>query len=344
MDYLGNELPSGAVSWSSDDPDVFSIDGGGEGEALLVGEATVWATLDGVRGSESVSVGPGPRISVDEPFVEFFLNVGGDLPAPVALQITNGGGGILSGISAAVEYPPGSTVGWLSLALYSTSAPSTLTVSIPLGSLEEGIHDASLVLTSPDARNSPVTIPVRAVVTLNEPIIQLSPSSSEFQVKATDPPPPPKTIQITNVGGGILDDLQAQSLYFGSGGWLSVDLNGNTAPAEVMVQPDPSNLSPGTYAAEVRVTGAVALNNPQAVGVSFTVDVGPVSPEHSTATVPEGTAGLPTDIVVQARDGVGNPVGIGGSTVAVPVSGANNPGPLSVTDHADGTYSASYTP
>jgi len=343
-DGLGNDLPIGAVTWSSDAPSIFSIDNTGNGEALAAGQATIWATLDGTRGSADVSVGIGPRIFVGEPWLLFFLNLGGTAPDPIGLQITNGGGGSMGGISAAVQYPEGGTAGWVSLALASTSAPSTLTVSIPLGLLEEGVHDAILVLASPDARNSPVTVPVRAVVTLDQPIIGLGPRALDFQAEAPAGPPTPQAVQVTNLGGGALLDLQAVPLYFGVGGWLSANLSETTAPTELLVQPDPSGLLPGTYTAEVRIMGPGALNTPQAVDVTFTVEVGPVSPTHSTATVPDGTAGLPTRIVVQARDGGGNPLSSGGETVLVTVSGDNNAGALTVTDQTIGTYTATYTP
>ena len=343
-DGLGKDLPIGAVTWSSDAPSIFSIDDTGNGEALAAGQATIWATLDGTRGSADISVGLGPRILVGEPWLLFFLSLGGTAPDPIGLRITNGGGGSMGGISAAVQYPEGGTAGWVSLALAGTSAPSTLTVSIPLGLLEEGVHDAILVLASPDARNSPVTVPVRAVVTLDQPIIGLGPRAMDFQAEAPAGPPAPQAVQVTNLGGGALVDLQAVPLYFGVGGWLSATLSETTAPTELLVQPDPSGLLPGTYTSEVRIIGPGALNTPQSVDVTFTVEVGAVSPAHSTATVPAGSAGSATNIVVQARDGSGNPLSSGGETVVVTVSGANNTGAVPVTDQTNGTYTATYTP
>jgi adhesin/invasin len=60
--------------------------------------------------------------------------------------------------------------------------------------------------------------------------------------------------------------------------------------------------------------------------------------------VPNGNTGLPTVIVVQARDQFGNLLTAGGDIVTVDVSGTNPAGSLTVTDNGDGTYSASYTP
>jgi adhesin/invasin len=70
---------------------------------------------------------------------------------------------------------------------------------------------------------------------------------------------------------------------------------------------------------------------------------GPASAGSSTATVPNGTAGSATSISVQAKDQYGNSLTSGGAAVVVTVSGANTATPV-VTDNANGTYTASYTP
>ncbi|MFO8173973.1 MAG: filamin/ABP280 repeat domain-containing protein [Longimicrobiales bacterium] len=343
-DGLGNNLPTGALTWSSDDASVFSISSNGTGEALSAGETRIWANLEGTRGSATVLVEPGPRLVVDRESVSFFGNVGGEAPAPVTLSITNGGGGTLGGISGAVEYPQGETAGWLSLALAGTSAPTTLTLSVLVSLLGEGTHEADVVLISQEARNSPIRVPVQAVVTLDQPIIELSPADLQFQVPAGGNPPPAQVIQVTNVGGGVLSNLRAEALYIDVGGWLSVDMTGSTAPAEIIVQPQPGDLGLGSYGAEIRVTGEGALNSPRSAGVTLTVETGSASPGNSTATVPDGTAGIATGILVQARDAQGNLLDTGGENVQVSVSGANTVATFAAVDNGDGTYSARYTP
>ncbi len=343
-DESGKVLPAGTVTWSSDEPSVFTIDSAGNGEALAPGQATIWATVLGTRGSGTVSVQASPSIVVAKPSLLFSGTVGGADPDPLDLQITNGGGGSVGGISATVEYPAGGPTGWISLALAGTSAPTTLTVSSLLGPLEEGTYDATLLLASQDARNSPVAVPVQAVVVLDKPIIGVSSRALEFTMEAGGARAAQQTVQVTNQGGGLLSDLQVVSLYVGVAGWLSAKLTATTAPSQLLVQPDPSGLKPGTYVAELRVIDPEALNTPLSVGVTFTIDVGPLSPASSTAGVTKGTAGRATNIVVQARDGSGNALSSGGATVVITVSGQNPTGPLTATDGGDGTYTASYTP
>ena len=57
------------------------------------------------------------------------------------------------------------------------------------------------------------------------------------------------------------------------------------------------------------------------------VGPGPASPTQSIATVPAGTAGLSTFILVQVRDAYGNPLTVGGQTVGVTVSAFANAAP-----------------
>lgn len=344
-DESGEALPQAGVIWSSDNPSVFSIDAStGEGQALGPGLATIWATRSDVRGSGTIVVEPGPRMVVSNAAISFQGSVGGSAPSPVDVRITNGGGGSVSGISASVEYSPGDPGGWLSLALDRTSTPAVLTVSALLGSLGEGEYHATLVLASPDAMNSPVTIPVEAVVTLDTPVIGVDPARLEFQMETGGAPPVAQTVRITNEGGGVLSGLQALPLYSGVSGWLSTTLANTTAPTELLVEITSSGLSTGTHTAEIRISSPGALNTPVALDVILTVPAGAASPEHSTATVPAGTVGLPTNIVVQARDAQDNPVSSGGAVVVLTVSGANRLGPITAVDTGDGTYTASYVP
>jgi hypothetical protein len=70
---------------------------------------------------------------------------------------------------------------------------------------------------------------------------------------------------------------------------------------------------------------------------------GTVDGAASTAKVPNGTAGTSTTLTVQGRDTYGNAVTTGGAIVTVRVTGANTSSPT-VTDNANGTYTAKYTP
>ena len=71
---------------------------------------------------------------------------------------------------------------------------------------------------------------------------------------------------------------------------------------------------------------------------------GPPSPGQSSVSVPNGTAGERTTIVVRVRDEFGNDISGAADDLSIRVTGANpNPG-LPVTESSSGSYTASYVP
>ena len=168
------------------------------------------------------------------------------------VQITNVGGGELEGLAASVEYQQGQPTDWLNLSLAGTTAPTNLTISVVTAELQEGTYNANVVLTSPTAGNSPVTIPVELRLTLTDPVISLVPVTLEFEVVAGEGPPAAKLVEVTNAGGGELTGLEA---LVPPGSWLEASLSGTTAPAQLSVEPDPTGLDdrdiPGADPGEV---------------------------------------------------------------------------------------------
>jgi Filamin/ABP280 repeat len=81
-----------------------------------------------------------------------------------------------------------------------------------------------------------------------------------------------------------------------------------------------------------------------AISGSIVVAPGPPSPDRSSATVPNGTAGVATSISIHLEDEFGTAVEGAAGSIAVAVTGANQVSSLPVTDQGNGSYSASYTP
>jgi hypothetical protein len=106
----------------------------------------------------------------------------------------------------------------------------------------------------------------------------------------------------------------------------------------------------GTYTADYEPTVAgidtvsITMDGTPISGSPYTSRVAGPSPAHSTATVPDGTVELETDIVIQARDASGNRWNSGGAKVLVTVWGANAEEPFEADDEDDGTYTADYKP
>ena len=80
--------------------------------------------------------------------------------------------------------------------------------------------------------------------------------------------------------------------------------------------------------------------------ISDEIDVGPGLPvaSASSASVPNGTAGAPTEITVHLQDAFGTPVEGAAELIAISVTGPNPVSTLTATDRGDGSYTASYTP
>jgi hypothetical protein len=77
---------------------------------------------------------------------------------------------------------------------------------------------------------------------------------------------------------------------------------------------------------------------------SITLTAGPPAAGSSSATVPNGTVGVPTTIQIQVADQFGNPVGGAAAGIAITVGGANPSPGLPVTEVGGGSYAASYVP
>jgi hypothetical protein len=122
-----------------------------------------------------------------------------------------------------------------------------------------------------------------------------------------------------------------------------------TGDGVTLIQPGPTNAAgttTGTLSATVAgphvitaVTGGVTLGS-----ATVTVTAGPPSGARTTVTVPNGTAGTPTEILIALQDEFGNALPDAKGQIAVSVSGANNVGSVGVDDLGGGSYRAVYTP
>ncbi len=115
--------------------------------------ATVRLGAPGAANTDSVrvtfTVSSPPRIAISPSSVSFSANTGGANPGLQAVNITNSGGGILSGLQVgSISYGLGQPGGWLTATLNGTTAPSTISLRVTLGSLPAGLFTASVPVTS----------------------------------------------------------------------------------------------------------------------------------------------------------------------------------------------------
>jgi hypothetical protein len=107
---------------------------------------------------------PPPAIVLSSTSITFNAKYVGANPAAQTVSVTNGGGGTVSGLSASVTYSAGQATGWLAASLSSTTAPSTLTLTVTTGLLLPGTYTATVSVTSPVVSNSPQTVSVTFTV------------------------------------------------------------------------------------------------------------------------------------------------------------------------------------
>ena len=247
--------------------------------ALVAGvySATISLTATGAtNGAQTVvvafTVTAAPAIQLSTSNLAFNLLRSDRTVAAQRVDITNGGGGTLAPLSAAVSYPQGQPTGWLSGTLASVSAPTTLVVQPTLGALPDGSYSATISIASTGAANSPRVIAVSFVIA-SQPSIALSVGSLAFNAVRGAAAPAAQAVAVANAGDGTLTSL-AIAVSYRQGqpaGWLQATLGSGMAPTAITVRPTIGALPDGSYNATIAVSAANANNSPQTVAVVFTV-------------------------------------------------------------------------
>ncbi len=219
----------------------------------------------------SFAVAARPSIALSGSSLDFAATVGGANAATQPVQVTNSGGGSLTGIAVSVDYTTGA--GWLSASLNQTSAPATLTVQPVTGSLAAGTYSATIRVTAPQASNTPQSIAVTFTVGAGA-LIATSPTTLSITGSLSSLPAV-RQVVVSNAGGGSLSGLSVGIQYQTGSGWLTATLNTTTAPASISVQASPTGLTAGTYTAVLRVMSPSASNSPVSVPVTYTIAAEP---------------------------------------------------------------------
>jgi uncharacterized membrane protein len=317
----GNVLTGRAVTWSSSNSTAVTVESDGSVIALAAGDATIRASSEGQQGEANVSVPQPPIIAVQPAAATFRVPAGGPPPAPIQVAIRNDGTGALDDLTATVDYNAGEPGGWLTATLESSSAPTTLTLAAAPGGLAQGTYTAAVRVSSPMSIPSSETVTVVLDIVEPSPSIALAATDISFTASENGPDPAPRTVAITNSGGGTLTGVSSSVTYVSGqpSGWLRASLSSTTAPATLTLQATTGSLAASTYNAALAVTSDVASNSPQTIAITFTV---------TTARVPPAIDLSPTNVTFNAISGGGNP---GASTVAVTNTGGQTLTDLSVS-------------
>jgi hypothetical protein len=227
---------------------------------------------------------PPPTIVLSGSSLDFNVQEGAGPPASRSVNVDNGGGGVLSGLTVAVDYGTG-PAGWVDATLDEDTAPTALRVAVDPTGRAPGRYAASVAVSSPVAVNSPQTVAVTLTVGDRSPTIVLSESLVRFAGLPGGADPAPVTVAVTNGGGGDLaglvetvsyDDGQAQ-------GWLQAALLATEAPTDLELRTVLGDLASGNYGATVAVSSPQASNSPQTIRVDLVMGSPPSAPSGLSA-------------------------------------------------------------
>lgn len=148
------------------------------------------------------------------------------------------------------------STGWLSVSPVSGSGYTELGVQADPASVALGSYFGFITVTTPDAINSPLKIPVRMLV--DSTGLSSFPPSLAFSQVAGGVPPAAQSLSLNNYYGPTAFTISTDA------SWLSVAPSSGATPASVTVSVNSAGLSPGTYSGNLTVAppGATSLKIP----------------------------------------------------------------------------------
>jgi len=213
-------------------------------------------------------------------------DIGGSQIAFTATPSTNAGGSWLS------VKPNSATV--------LPNKPATLTTTADPTGLPASTYTGSIAITS---SGNTTNIPVVMTISSLTQAILLSQTGLSFIAVNSGGPDPPQTFAVLNAGTGVVNFSVTTSTLSGGPDWLSAtpgsgSSDSSQASAAINVNVNGTNLAPGAYYGQVKVTAPNAANSPQVVTVFLEV-----LPPGSNP----GAQIQPSELVFAVAPGTGNP-------------------------------------
>jgi uncharacterized protein (TIGR03437 family) len=225
--------------------------------------ATVTVTSAGVSNSPqtiavTLVISPVPvtattSIAATPANLGFAYVLGNNNPSPQTINVTSG-----QPLTFSMSIANGS---WLTVTNSSYSTPATLTASVNASSLAAGLYTATISITSADATNSPLLVPVTLLVSTT-PVLAVSPSSLTFTAQAANP-----LSQSINLTGSSLVPYTVAT----SPSWLTVNVAGGLTPTILVASVNAQGMSQGSYPGTITITSGVATNGPLTIPVTLNV-------------------------------------------------------------------------
>ena len=189
----------------------------------------------------------------------FFNAVAGSAnPPSQVLSVFNTGGGQLDWTAANNE-------AWLQVSPMSGLGDASLTVSVDITGLGFNDYFDTIVVSDPNAMNSPRLIPVRLTVASDLPVIEVSASVINVVVDLPEATPGPKFFDVTNAGGGLMNFMVSTTSPR-----IALTPDSAAAPATIQASFTLTPQPPNTVIEDtVWVASNEAINSPQPVVFRF---------------------------------------------------------------------------
>jgi uncharacterized protein (TIGR03437 family) len=326
-----------------------AVDGGpglaGTYEALI--EVTTAAGTRQIPVSAQVA-SAAPALALDPSAIEFEARAGHGLIETRTISVLN-----LGESTAHWDAQVMSGGSWLSLETSSGSsapaAPSSFTFTVNAAGVGTGTHYALLKITSAQAPNSPLFLPVvLRVSAAASPWTTLTPAGLVFTAPTGTAAPPPVPVAITTSN-------TAPALYFASiqvesgTGWLSMSPQigsvSTGAPATAMVSVSTAGLGIGVYTGKLNfwMSGSIVRSLNITLVVSGSLACTPSAVAVTSLSLPDNfSAEVGDHVPLAARltNNCGAPV-LNGS---VAVEFSNGDKPLSLRHRGEGVYGGHWSP
>ncbi|MFL5582611.1 MAG: beta strand repeat-containing protein [Gemmatimonadaceae bacterium] len=301
-----------------------------------------------------------------------FAATRGSNPASQGVNVTNSGGGALTGLSASVvagSYT-GASSGWLdgvgAVTLSGSTAPATLTIAPQVSALVAGTYGATVRISSAAPGVSSKDVPV--TVTVQQPQISLGGTAGNITdaigTVIREASVGAQSIAVGNAGAGTLSGLTLSGVTYsatGATGWITgLALGATSAPTSVTYGVN-TNVAAGAHSATFTVSSPVPGVAPRTVTVTMTVQqptiaVGPVSappavgnnatstPGSSTVSITNGGAGGANALTGLSRGTISYGSGASNWIAGATLNSTTSPATLTITYNPinvpRGTYTA----
>jgi uncharacterized protein (TIGR03437 family) len=208
-----------------------------------------------VSNASALTVGPGPLV---------FDMVEGSLPPAGKALNVGSTGPVLSFNATATTL---GNLNWLSVSPPSGITPANLAVTVGGPNLPRGQYTGTVVITSPNASNSPQAVPVTLNVSAAASMA-VAPGSLDVTYQIGSAPPAPRTINVSSTSQVALNVTATAS---SSTNWLSISPSTANTPGAFTATINPAGLNAGSYTGTILFSSQAAGNTPQTVNVNLTV-------------------------------------------------------------------------